>query len=79
MSEQASRITISRSMGQQNYFDVVVEEKCYGGELAFEDGLLFDEMLGVVARLMIPTNGDGAPNRQVRKPLFLQRPKKEVA
>lgn len=76
MSAQPHRITIIRNYSQQNDFTVVVENYGFGDDkLNFVDGLTFDEMFGTVARLMIPTCGDGTPNRQLGNPLFLTAPK----
>lgn len=78
MSAQPHRITIVRGYSQQNDFTVVIEGHGFGDDkLTMVDGLAFDEMLGVVARLMIPAQSDGSPNRQVGTPLFLA-PIKEV-
>jgi hypothetical protein len=74
MSTQAKRITVSRSYENQNYFDVFVENQFKMPTVI--EALQFDEMLGVVARLMIPTRDDGTPNRQTGTPLFLT-PSKE--
>lgn len=78
MSTQPHKITILRSFDQQNYFTVIAQPHGFQDHnLEVQDGLAFDEMMGLMARLFVPTMDDGTPNRQVGKPLFLSLPEKE--
>lgn len=58
-----------------NYFTIVTQNGL--GELGCLDGLAYDEMLGIVARLFCPVDSQGGPVRQLHRPLFLTPPAKE--
>lgn len=53
-------------------YDVTIQ--LHDGKIEQAKQLCFDEMLGLVARLMCPTFSDGEPVRSYGVPLFLDYP-----
>lgn len=71
MNHAPTKITILRA--QQNDYTVLIETWNHQVECA--DRLVYDEMLGFVARMFVPVGSDGQPMRNSwGQPLFLQKP-----
>lgn len=74
MNYAPHKITIIRSFDQQNYFTVLVQESEFGSKIEMQTALTYDEMIGLVARICVPVNGDNQVNRHFGNPLFLEKP-----
>jgi len=64
------RLTIIRDSHSHGSYHIVTD----GFPPQCASHLTFDEMLGYIARLMVPHNHDGSIPQNYGRPLFLERP-----